>query len=120
MDRGSVSWFTRLPVKEEPAGSIPAPGARYLVVEKSEESPLRSSLECSPPCQGGDRGFESHRGRYQRDLTFWMDRRVAEWQTRGSQTPVPTQSGVGVQLSLRRLESFSSSSREWQVPARLS
>jgi hypothetical protein len=22
-----------------------------------------SSLECSPPCQGGDRGFKSHRGR---------------------------------------------------------
>jgi hypothetical protein len=23
-----------------------------------------SSLECSPPCQGGDRGFKSHRGRF--------------------------------------------------------
>ncbi len=26
--------------------------------------PSRSSLECSPPCQGGDRGFKSHRGRW--------------------------------------------------------
>ena len=25
--RGSMSWFMCLPVKEEPAGSIPAPGA---------------------------------------------------------------------------------------------
>src|SRR5438270_2245807 len=24
-----------------------------------------SSLECSPPCQGGGRGFKSHRGRFQ-------------------------------------------------------
>jgi hypothetical protein len=27
------------------------------------DSPLQSSPECSPPCQGGDRGFKSHRGR---------------------------------------------------------
>src|SRR5229473_1814803 len=25
-----------------------------------------SSLECSPPCHGGDRGFKSHRGRLSR------------------------------------------------------
>jgi hypothetical protein len=28
-DRGSMSWFMCLPVKEEPAGSIPAPGAAH-------------------------------------------------------------------------------------------
>src|SRR5262249_39509966 len=31
--------------------------------EARRKTPSRSSLECSPPCQGGDHGFESHRGR---------------------------------------------------------
>jgi hypothetical protein len=29
----------------------------------SSRTPSRSSQECSPPCQGGDHGFKSHRGR---------------------------------------------------------
>ena len=32
-------------------------------------TPSWSSLECSPPCQGGDRGFKSRRGRWMRGGT---------------------------------------------------
>jgi hypothetical protein len=64
-------------------GSTPAPGTEVkaglgrqpadhpclnqgmLWVQPPPEPNLSSwsSLECSPPCQGGERGFESHRGR---------------------------------------------------------
>ena len=44
--------------------------------------PSRSSPECSPPCQGGDRGFKSHRGR-------WMDRkRTVRKRVKQSRPPV--------------------------------
>ena len=41
-----------------------------------------SSLECSPPCQGGDRGFKSHRGRFE------ITARYANRQTGQAQTLV--------------------------------
>src|SRR5262249_37084096 len=71
-----------------------------------------SSLECSPPCHGGDHGFESHRGRLSigeghqpLKLEGWVRfpyglLQKAKWwnrQTRDAQNVVP--SGVGVQLS---------------------
>lgn len=30
-----------------------------------DDTSSQSSQECSPPCHGGDRGFKSHRGRFQ-------------------------------------------------------
>ncbi len=38
----------------------------------STNTSSRSSPECSPPCQGGDRGFKSHRGR------LWLGRQLAD------------------------------------------
>src|SRR5262249_26129000 len=32
-------------------------------LQSAHQLPSRSSPECSPPCQGGDRGFKAHRGR---------------------------------------------------------
>ena len=90
MIRGSRRWSRRRILNAEAAGSIPAPGIlvrldfprpgrqpadhsrsdREMLRVRIPPGPLfvlvtpsRSSLECSPPCQGGDRGFESHRGR---------------------------------------------------------
>src|SRR5262245_63841608 len=37
--RGGVSWFTCLAVNEEPAGSIPAPGARFDVPNPRKGKP---------------------------------------------------------------------------------
>src|SRR5438094_1618094 len=37
-----------------------------------------SSLECSPPCQGGDHGFKSHRGRL---LARYANRESGQAQT---------------------------------------
>lgn len=37
----------------------------YGTDSKLENWPSRSSPECSPLCQGGGRGFKSHRGRFQ-------------------------------------------------------
>ena len=37
--------------------------SHFTVEEEIEKMSLRSSQECSPPCQGGGRGFKSHQGR---------------------------------------------------------
>ena len=37
-----------------------------------------SSPECSPPCQGGDRGFKSHRGRFDNDLARYANGKAAK------------------------------------------
>jgi hypothetical protein len=42
---------------------------------QNPQPPSRSSPECSPPCQGGDRGFKSHRGR-SCDLINWQGTRA--------------------------------------------
>src|SRR5947209_6223275 len=86
IDSGVVEWLQHLALNQETFGSIPAPGAwkyagtptgraarlkpaRMWVrlprrVLNEEHLPSQSSLECSSPCHGEDRGFKSHRGRF--------------------------------------------------------
>ena len=65
-------------------GSTPAPGTPCRELPLFERvrtnSSSWSSLECSPPCHGGDRGFKSHRGR--------SKTRYANWQSGQAQTLV--------------------------------
>ena len=52
----------------------------------------QSSPECSPPCQGGDRGFKSHRGRFQKQEA--EDRRLEEESRRFALPAIPPVSSL--------------------------
>lgn len=65
------SWCTGAHGTFNPAGvgSIPT-GLFILDTPLRSSTPSRSSPECSPACQAGDRGFKSHRGRCMRRLSM--------------------------------------------------
>ena len=66
----------------------------------------RSSPECSPPCQGGDQGFKSPRGRFSHNTTT----RYAIWKSGEAQTFVI----LWVRLPSASMNSFASA-EHWRA-----
>ena len=74
----------------------------------------RSSSECSPPCQGGDQGFKSPRGRFSHDDTNSIAS-AGHWRAQVAVTHPP--SGFGGSTPSRRTYFQFLSSRVGQCPS---
>ena len=103
-EHGSVgNWQTTLfqtqrcrPIQPSMADRCPVRIPLELFINTSS----RSSPECSPPCQGGDQGFESPRGRFLHDDTNSIA--LAEhWRAQVAVTHPP--SGFGGSTPSRRI-----------------
>src|SRR5258706_15128970 len=81
MTRGSEAQMAeRPPFKRKGVGSIPTGPSEYW--------PHRSSLECSSPCHGEDRGFKSRMGRLRHGTPTGRAAKLKPWIVRVRIPPV--------------------------------